>query len=319
MKNAKQIFMFAILACAVLFVQAKDVIGNQELKKDSRSVAPFEQIVVSADFNIIVEYAISPKVEVEAESNLLEFILTEVKGKTMNIGVEKKTKIVNNFPIVIRLSLPMFTKLQYTGDGEISADGIPSDKMEMIMDGKGSLSIKNLKTSSLQLTASKGFKMNFADMIASSLSLTLKDNTSCNISQLTEVKKIDLTFATSEACTFSGVSSESVNIKGNGAGRLTFNGYAGKSVTANLTSSGDVVFAGKADDVTVTTTGSSNFNAIGMAVSKAKAVNNGSGEVSVAPASSLDANITSSGSIVYSGTPKIKIENTGTGQLVKKN
>lgn len=319
MRNVKQILAFVVMAFAVLFAQAKDVIGNQELKKESRSVAPFEQIVVSADFNVIIEYAITPKVEVEAESNLHEFILTEVKGKTMNISVEKKTKIVNNFPIVIRLALPMFTKVQYTGDGEISADGIPSDKMEMTLEGNGTLNIKNLKTSSLKVTASKGFKINFSDMIAASLNLSLKDNVVCNISKLTEVKKTEITFASTEACTFAGVRSETVTIKGNGSGSLTFNGYAGKTVTATLTNSGSVKFTGSADNVTVTSSGSSAFDATGMKAEKAKVENNGSGDISVAPAASLDANITSSGSIIYLGTPKIKIENTGTGQLVKKN
>ena len=262
MKNSRQLFAFVIMAFAVLFAQAKDVIGNQELKKDSRSVAPFEQIIVSSDFNIVIEYAITPKVEVEAESNLHEFIVTEVKGKTMNIGVEKKTKIVNNFPIVIRLSLPMITKIQYTGDGEITADGVPSDKMEMILEGNGGITLKNLKTSSLKINASKGFKMNFSDMIAASLELSLKDNVVCNISKLTNVKKTDITFASTESSTFAGMSSESVSIKGNGSGNLAFNGYAGKNVIATLTNSGNVKFSGSADNVTVTSTASSSFDAI---------------------------------------------------------
>ena len=101
MRNSKQIFLFVAMAFAVLFAQAKDVIGNRELKKDSRSVAAFQQINVNADFDIIIDYAITPKVEVEAESNLLEVIVTEVKGKALNIGIAKKTKIVNNFPMEI--------------------------------------------------------------------------------------------------------------------------------------------------------------------------------------------------------------------------
>ena len=319
MRNSKQIFLFVAMAFAVLFAQAKDVIGNRELKKDSRAVAAFQQINVNADFDIIIDYAITPKIEVEAESNLQEVIVTEVKGKALNIGIAKKTKIVNNFPIVIRIALPMITKLQYTGNGTITADGIPSDKMEMILNGKGTLNFKNLKTTSLKLTISQGFKTNFNDVLASSLTVTMKDNTVFNVSTMSGVKSTTITYASTEACTIAGLSSENVTFKGTGAGKVNFNGFVGKKFTATLSSSGDVTVMGNADEVNVTSTGSSNFDAIGLPAKKAKAVNNGSGTISVAAESSLDATITSSGKVVYAGTPKIKIQNTGTGQLEKKN
>ena len=307
------------MAFAVLFAQAKDIIGNRELKKDSRVVAAFQQINVNADFDIIIDYAITPKIEVEAESNLQEAIVTEVKGKALNIGIAKKTKIVNNFPIVIRIALPMITKFQYTGNGTITADGIPSDKMEMILNGKGTLNFKNLKTTSLKLTLSQGFKLNINDALASSLNITLKDNTVCNITTMSGVKSTTLTSTTTEACTIAGLSSESVTLKGNGSGNINFNGFVGKKFIATLSNSGDVTVNGNADEVNVTSTGSSNVDAINLPAKKAKVVNNGSGAISVSAESSLDATITSSGKVVYSGTPKIKIQNTGTGQLEKKN
>ena len=307
------------MAFAVLFAQAKDIIGNRELKKDSRAVAAFQQINVNANFDIIIDYAITPKVEVEAESNLQEVIITEVKGKALNIGIAKKTKIVNNFPIVIRIALPMITKFQYTGNGTITADGIPSDKMEMILNGKGTLNFKNLKTTSLKLTLSQGFKLNINDALASSLNITLKDNTVCNITTMSGVKSTTLTSTTTEACTIAGLSSESVTLKGNGSGNINFNGFVGKKFIATLSNSGDVTVNGNADEVNVTSTGSSNVDAINLPAKKAKVVNNGSGAISVSAESSLDATITSSGKVVYSGTPKIKIQNTGTGQLEKKN
>ena len=319
MRNTRQILAFVVMAFAVLFAQAKDVIGNRELKKDSRAVAAFQQINVNADFDIIIDYAITPKVEVEAESNLQEVIVTEVKGKALNIGIAKKTKIVNNFPIVIRIALPMITKFQYTGNGNITADGIPSDKMEMILNGKGSLNFRNLKTTSMKITVSQGFKTNFNDVLASNLNVTLKDNSVFNVTTMSGVKSTTLAFGTTETCNISGLSSESVTLKGTGAGNLSFNGFVGKKITATLSSSGNVSVMGNADEVNVTSTGSSNFDAISLPAKKAKVVNNGSGTISVSAESSLDATIASSGKVVYPGTPKIKIQNTGTGQLEKKN
>jgi len=318
MKHTKQILAFVAMMVAVFFTQAKDIPGNNELKKDAREVAPFEQVIVNADFDIAIDYAIMPKVEVEAESNLQEYIITEVKGKALNISVAKKATLKNNMPIVIRISLPSLSKFQMEGNGKVEMNGIPSDKMEMAVAGEGSVNIKSLRTSSLKLTAEKKSQITFNEMAAESIKMELKNNTSCSINNLAGAKKIELTASTSEACTFTSIQSESFIIKENGKGTINITGLTGKEIKATLPNSGDITVSGTVENVEVKSTGAANFDALTVTAQKAKIENGGSGDISVSAASSLEANITSSGSVNYKGVPKIKIENTGTGQLVKK-
>lgn len=315
MKKFFAFFMLLGLFCAV---QAKDIPGNQDLKKEERFLAAFEQINVSADFNVNLVYAIAPKVEVEAESNLLQYIVTEVKGKCLNITVAKKTRLANNFPITIYVAMPMMTKLQFTGNGDITIDAIPSEKMDVVLDGKGMCKWTNLKTGAWKLTANKSFRLEFADMICGATKMVLNGNAAANFSRV-QMEKFDLQYSTVENSRFVGMQTESLGLKIDGAGSIEFSGFAGKDINASMTSTGKVTMGGTAKSVTVAVSNASAFDGINLAVEKAKIANNGTQDVSISASSALDANITSTGSVYYKGTPKLKIANTGTGQIMNRN
>ncbi len=316
----KKILALCMTICMVFAVQAKDIPGNQDLKKESRFVAAtFEQVVVNADFNVNLVYAISPKLEVEAESNLLQYIITEVKGKTLNISVAKKTRLANNFPITVYVAMPTMSKLQYTGNGDITVDAIPSEKMTIALNGKGICKWTNLKTSGLNITATKNFQLQFSDMLCEgSAKLELSDNTSADFSRI-QFGKLEILNNTLELSKFMGIQTEALTIKGNAAGNMEFTGFAGKDVTATLVSTGKVLMSGTAKSVTVETSNAADFDGIGLAAEKAKVVNNGTADIRVAASASIDATITSSGSIYYKDAQKTKLNNTGSGQIIKQN
>lgn len=314
----KKILAILVLACAIFAVQADEIPGNQDLKKDSRIVTEFQQVVVNADFNINITYAISPKVEVEAESNLLQYIITEVKGKTLNISVAKKTRLAPNYPINITLSASALNKIQFNGNGDITADGIPSDKMEIILAGKGICSINNLKTNSLKITAGNDFTLNMKDVISNSgVKIALNDNATGNIGNFT-APKIDIDATTLGPTRWASLQTDALNLNITGSGNMDFTGFAGKDVNATMTSTGNVNMAGTARSVEANLSNAANFDALALSCEKGKIVNNGTGEAGVNASTSLDVTITSAGNVNFKGDLKINYTNTGSGQLIKR-
>lgn len=314
----KKIFALLVLACAIFVVNADEIPGNQELKKDSRIVTEFQQVVVNADFNISITYAISPKVEVEAESNLHQYIITEVKGKTLNISVAKKTRLAPNYPINITLCASALNKIQFNGNGDVTADGIPSDKMELILSGKGICTVNNLKTNSLKITAGNDFTVNMKDVISNGAAkIALSDNVSGNIGNLT-APKIDIESASLGSTRWASVQTDALNLNVTAAGNMTFTGFAGKDVKTTMNSTGTVDMSGTTRNVDVTLSNAANFDALALTCEKAKVVNNGTGDAGVNATSNLDVTITSAGNISFKGDLKISYTNTGSGQLIKK-
>ena len=314
----KKFFALFIALCTFAAVSAADIPGNQDLKQDSRLVTEFQQVVVTADFNIKLDYAITPKVTVEAESNLLPYIITEVKGKTLNIYVEKKTRLAPNYPITITLSTSMLNKLQFKGEGNITADGIPSDKMDLSLAGKGQCNITNLKTGSLKIAATGDFDLGMKDVISNGgVKISMADNVTANINNFT-APKLEVEANSLEGSRWGSVQTDALTLKVTNAGNMDFTGFAGKDVNVTMTSTGTVSMSGTARNINLTASNASNFDALNLAAEKAKVVNNGTGDLGVAASSSLDVTITSSGSVMFKGDLKISYTSNGSGQLVKK-
>ena len=314
----KKFFALFIALCTFAAVSAADIPGNQDLKQESRIVTEFQQVVITADFNIKLDYAVTPKVSVEAESNLLPYIITEVKGKTLNIYVEKKTRLAPNYPITITLSTSMLNKLQFKGEGNITADGIPSDKMDLSLAGKGQCNITNLKTGSLKIAATGDFDLSMKDVISNSgVKISMADNVTANINNFT-APKIEVEANSLEGSRWGSVQTDALVLKVTNAGNMDFTGFAGKDVNATMTSTGTVTMSGTARNVNLTASNASNFDALNLAVEKAKVVNNGTGDLGVAPTASFDVTITSSGNVMFKGDLKINYTSNGSGQLIKK-
>ena len=314
----KKFFALFIALCTFAAVSAADIPGNQDLKQESRLVTEFQQVVVTADFNIKLDYAITPKVTVEAESNLLPYIITEVKGKTLNIYVEKKTRLAPNYPITITLSTSMLNKLQFKGEGNITADGIPSDKMDLSLAGKGQCNITNLKTGSLKIAATGDFDLSMKDVMSNGgVKISMADNVTANINNFT-APKIEVEANSLEGSRWGSVQTDALTLKVTNAGNMDFTGFAGKDVNATMTSTGTVSMSGTARNINLTASNASNFDALNLAAEKAKVVNNGTGDLGVSPSASLDVTITSSGNVMFKGDLKINYTSNGSGQLVKK-
>ena len=314
----KKFLALFVALCTFAAVSAADIPGNQDLKQDTRIVTEFQQVVVTADFNIKLDYAISPKVMVEAESNLLPYIITEVKGKTLNIYVEKKTRLAPNYPITITLSTSMLNKLQFKGGGNITADGIPSDKMDLSLAGKGQCNITNLKTGSLKIAATGNFEVNMKDVVCSSaVKISMSDNVTGNINNFT-APKVEVEANSLEGSRWGSLQTDALTLKVNNAGKMDFTGFAGKDVNVTMTSTGAITMAGTARNVNITASNASKFDALNLAAEKAKVVNNGTGDLGVAASAGLDVTITSSGSVMFKGDLKISFTSNGSGQLIKK-
>jgi hypothetical protein len=257
-------------------------------------------------------------VSVEAESNLLPYIITEVKGKTLNIYVEKKTRLAPNYPITITLSTSMLNKLQFKGEGNITADGIPSDKMDLSLAGKGQCNITNLKTGSLKIAAAGDFDLSMKDVMSNGgVKITMADNVTANINNFT-APKIEVEANSLEGSRWGSVQTDALTLKVTNAGNMDFTGFAGKDVNATMTSTGTVSMSGTARNINLTASNASNFDALNLAAEKAKVVNNGTGDLGVSPSASLDVTITSSGNVMFKGDLKISYTSNGSGQLIKK-
>jgi len=124
----------------------------------------------------------------------------------------------------------------------------------------------------------------------------------------TKPVRVDVTVTSLEGITLSG------------SGGLELSGYRGDSLTMDLSGSGTLSADGTANTVTITQGGSGDVDAHRLSVKKATVVLSGSGSVTVFASEELDATISGSGQIRYSGNPnKINKNISGSGTIINSD
>lgn len=73
--------------------------GNGDLQSEFRVASGFEEIASSGDFNVTITPGSKYSVEVNAESNILPYIETDVVGNTLKIRTRGIHTLRQNYPI----------------------------------------------------------------------------------------------------------------------------------------------------------------------------------------------------------------------------
>jgi hypothetical protein len=158
MKNA--ILFFSILLFSVNTVNAqwwsisKKVDGNKEVTNKTRSAANYDQISVTGMMEVQLIAGSEGKIDIEAESNLMEFIETEVNNGHLRISIQKGVNIEpsKNYPIRIVVPFETLGALTLTGSGHIrNSEVIKAKDFKINVTGSGNMNL-NLIIENLEST-----------------------------------------------------------------------------------------------------------------------------------------------------------------------
>ena len=97
-------FLFSIVTSCIL---GPTVTGNGNVTKEQRDVDSFDKINVTRGLNVYLSPGDVPKIIVEADENLLDYIETEVNDKTLNItssALIRRSKSMKVFVTTTKLS-----------------------------------------------------------------------------------------------------------------------------------------------------------------------------------------------------------------------
>jgi hypothetical protein len=144
------------MACTIggVSVDVNRTEGSGVITKEERSVGDFSEIVLSGIGNLHIVQGAENKVVVEAEENIISKITTTVKGDKLVIGVEKGFNIIPTKEINYYITVQDITGIQMLGAGNVKADKIVTDKLNINLTGFGSMDITDLTATSLDVMIS---------------------------------------------------------------------------------------------------------------------------------------------------------------------
>lgn len=114
-----------------------------------------------------------------------------------------------------------------------------------------------------------------------------------------------------------GVAGQSLEVRAGGSGNLVLTEIAGQSVDAYLSGSGDVSLDGEAQTLTLTATGSGDFDSSSLFIEDAVLASSGSGDVAIHAARSITGTLGGSGDLRNSGEGDPDVAVIGSGELLQ--
>lgn len=130
---------------------SETVRGDGKIAKESRKVEGFDAIGLSGPFELKVRQSGSPRVELEADGNLLQYVETKIKGRTLEIQVKKGYALYSKQPLKIEVDMASLRSIGIAGSGKAEVESMKSEKISFEVAGSGAVMAPKLEASSIKL------------------------------------------------------------------------------------------------------------------------------------------------------------------------
>jgi len=152
MKKLIAVIVFVSLTVATAQAQwfHKRVRGNQKMNGVTRNVSNYDGVGVGGSFDVKLISGKEGKIIINAEENLIPYIITKVEGNTLKIKWEKGISINSHKRILVTVPIETISKVSLAGSGDVFTDNtvINSENLKVSLAGSGDIKL-NVKTTSI--------------------------------------------------------------------------------------------------------------------------------------------------------------------------
>lgn len=144
MKNLKQVLLIGLLCTgSVAFAQwgGKGIKGNGNVTTVNRSTQNYSGVNCAGFMDFKLVKGTEGALTIKGESNLIEYIITEVKNGTLNVKVKNGTNLKpsKNNPIIITIPYESIDKVSLSGSGDVWNEGTIDNDVDVSLSGSGDI------------------------------------------------------------------------------------------------------------------------------------------------------------------------------------
>ena len=220
--------MAAIMCVTVTNAQwwgSKKVRGNGKVTTETRSTGDYDGVKCAGSMDYVLVAGTEGKITIEAESNLMEYIVTEIKNNNLIVKVKKGYNLKPSFNKALKVTIPFkdISSVSLAGSGDVwNEDKIKSNSLDVSLAGSGDM-VLDIEANSVE------------GSLAGSGDMTLKGNTN------------DLTVKVAGSGDISAFGLQANNTKASVAGSGDIEVVSNKSLYARVSGSGDIEYKGNPD------------------------------------------------------------------------
>jgi hypothetical protein len=132
-RAAAAIPLLAATACMYGFEPALD--GSGRVVSESRTAGDFDRVAVEDDFDVTITVGPAASVQVTGDDNLLPFVKTEVRGRTLH--VERTRRLDPTGDIRVTVATPALSGLSSSGSSDVRASDVRATTFAASVSGSG--------------------------------------------------------------------------------------------------------------------------------------------------------------------------------------
>lgn len=103
-------------------IHSQSIYGDGNIVKESRDISSFNKIEINGLVNVFLKQGTTESVTVEADKNLIPYILTSVKNGTMNISTKEDFNLKKSTKLNVYVTLNNITDLECNGVGNVKTE-----------------------------------------------------------------------------------------------------------------------------------------------------------------------------------------------------
>ena len=182
------IIVIATQTSCTLFTDCVE--GNGNMKTESRDAVPFTAIANEASFHVVYIEGDEYTITVEAESNILPYIETEIKRGALGIGTISGTPCLRyNTQPVITVTAPSIRELVNSGSGGIVSGDLSGEEVRLVASGSGDIIAGEISASETSIVTSGSGNIMTDDIASNTLKATLAGSGDLTMSGRTATNK----------------------------------------------------------------------------------------------------------------------------------
>lgn len=155
--------------------------GDGIAARDQRTVGTVNGLDVNGSIVVDVRVGPATSLVVEADSNLLPLIRTDVRGDTLNIYTDRSYRSRN--PVHVIYTVPRLTDLHQNGSGRIAVEGLSGSPLTVHHNGSGSVNLAG-RVASLEVESRGSGSVNADRLESASAKLALNGSGRLEVGQV---------------------------------------------------------------------------------------------------------------------------------------
>ena len=136
------IVALAIIISSCNLVGGERIRGNGNMKTETRNISPFDGVSLSGNTDLYVKQDSVFSVRVEADENLMEYIITELDGSTLKIRSKDGANLKSSRSIKVYVSAPSFNYFKATEACDIFSENKITSSAAIAIDISGASDVK---------------------------------------------------------------------------------------------------------------------------------------------------------------------------------